>query len=402
MTTIRRNVILLAVCQALMMSGMSLIITTAALVGFNLADDKTLSTLPVALVFIAMMLTSVPASLLMERIGRKAGFMFAALFSLSGAILATFAIINERFWLFVLATACIGIFNGFGNYFRFAVVEIVDESFKSKAVSLVMAGGVVAAIVGPNLANWMRNSIEGSVFAGSYAALVIVYALLFVVLVFVRLPNRQHDEADTRVPARPLSEIIAQPRFITALICGMFGYGVMNLIMTATPLAMHHHSHSFSDTAFVIQWHALGMFAPSFVTGYLIKRFGVLNILFTGGVLGLICVLINFTGSSVVHYWLALLFLGISWNFLFIGATVLLTETYHPSESAKAQALNEFAVFTTVALASLSSGALHSTFGWQAVNYGVLPFLVLILISILWVGISAKKYQQTDTVHDEI
>ena len=402
MMSIRGNVVLLATCQALMMSGMSLIITTAALVGFNLAADKSLSTLPLAVVFIAMMFTSIPASMLMQRIGRKAGFLLAALFSISGAILATIAIMNENYWLFVFAMACIGIFNAFGNYLRFAVVEIVEESFKSKAVSLVMAGGVVAAIVGPNLANWLRHSIDNAVFAGSYAALIGVYGLLFIVLLLINIPAKKENESGAVLPARSLWVIVTQPRFITALVCGMFGYGVMNLIMTATPLAMHHHAHSFSDTAFVIQWHALGMFAPSFVTGHLIKRFGVLTILFIGGVLGLACVLVNLNGSTVSHYWMALVLLGISWNFLFIGATVLLTETYRPAESAKAQAVNEFAVFTTVAFASLSSGVLQNKFGWQAVNYGVLPFLLLILLSIMWVGLSSRKDARTSSVSVEL
>lgn len=402
MMTIRGNVVLLATCQALMMSGMSLIITTAALVGFNLAADKSLSTLPLAVVFIGMMFTSIPASMLMQKIGRKAGFLLAALFSISGAILATIAIVSENYWLFVFAMVCIGIFNAFGNYFRFAVIEMVDESFKSKAVSLVMAGGVMAAIVGPNLANWLSHSIDNAVFAGSYAALIGVYVLMFIVLLLINIPAKKENEPADALPARSLWVIVAQPRFITALVCGMFGYGVMNLIMTATPLAMHHHAHSFADTAFVIQWHALGMFAPSFVTGYLIKRFGVLSILFAGGVLGLACVLVNFTGSTVSHYWMALVFLGISWNFLFIGATVLLTETYQPAESAKAQAINEFAVFTTVAFASLSSGFLQNKFGWQAVNYGVLPFLLLILLSIMWVGLSSRNEARLAAVSDDI
>lgn len=368
-----------------MMSGISLLITTAALVGADLAPRQWLSTLPLATLYIAMMLTSIPASLLMERTGRKKGFMLATLFSIAGATTATIAIIKGEFWLFVMGTTLIGVFNGFGNYFRFAAAEAVDETHKSRAVSMVLAGGVIAAFVGPNLANLMRNYIESALFAGSYAVLIMLYILSFIILKFIHLPSQTKNiDLRTKYEARPLNVIFMQPKFITALICGMFGYGIMNLVMTATPLAMHHHAHPFADTAFVIQWHALGMFAPSFITGYLIRNFGVLTILFIGGLLGLACVCINLLGSSVIHFWAALLLLGISWNFLFIGATVLLTETYRPEERTKTQAFNEFAVFSTVSMASLSSGAIQKTLGWQAVNIGVMPFLVLILVSIIW------------------
>lgn len=368
-----------------MMSGISLLITTAALVGADLAPRQWLSTLPLATLYIAMMLTSIPASLLMERTGRKKGFMLATLFSIAGATTATIAIIKGEFWLFVMGTTLIGVFNGFGNYFRFAAAEAVDETHKSRAVSMVLAGGVIAAFVGPNLANLMRNYIESALFAGSYAVLIMLYILSFIILKFIHLPSQTKNiDLRTKYEARPLNVIFMQPKFITALICGMFGYGIMNLLMTATPLAMHHHAHPFADTAFVIQWHALGMFAPSFITGYLIRNFGVLTILFIGGLLGLACVCINLLGSSVMHFWAALLLLGISWNFLFIGATVLLTETYRPEERTKTQAFNEFAVFTTVSMASLSSGAIQKTLGWQAVNIGVMPFLALILVSIIW------------------
>jgi MFS family permease len=188
--------------------------------------------------------------------------------------------------------------------------------------------------------------------------------------------------------------IAAQPMFIVALVCGMLGYGVMALAMTATPLAMHHYAYPFSKTSFVVQWHVLGMFAPAFFTGHLIKRYGVLNIMLAGGILGVACVAVNLAGSSVAHFWAALLFLGISWNFLFIGATTLLTETYRPEERAKVQALNDFCVFTTVALASLSAGALQNSYGWQVVNFGLIPLLIIIMVSIIW----GKSRHDTVTV----
>ncbi len=275
MSTFRRNVPLLATCQALMMSGTSLIITTAALVGFALAEDKSWATLPLAAQFIATMCTTIPASLLMDRIGRRQGFMLASLFGVSGAVFATLAILRGNFSLFVFGTAQIGIFNGFANYYRFAAADAVGTDLKGRAVSYIMAGGVIAAFVGPNLANMTRGFVENAPFAGSYASLVCLYILSLAVLAFLKLPPKPVTEnLPGKGTGRSLRVIAAQPMFIVALICGMLGYGVMALAMTATPLAMLHYTHPFSKTSFVIQWHVLGMFAPSFVTGHLIKRYG--------------------------------------------------------------------------------------------------------------------------------
>lgn len=396
MNSFWRNVPLLAVCQALMMSAASLIIATAALVGVSLAEDKSLATLPLAAQFIAIMLTSIPAAMLMQRIGRKSAFMFATLFGVTGGVLTTTAIMQGEFWLFVVGTACVGVFNGFGNYYRFAAADAVEIDLKSRAISYVMVGGVIAAVVGPNLARITKDSIETAAFAGSYASIIALYILSFLVLALVKLPAPTgHHKQYEQSPARSLKEIALQPKFIVALISGMFGYGVMTLVMTATPLAMDHHHHHFDDTSFVIQWHVLGMFAPSFFTGHLIRRYGVLNIMFIGGLMGVACVVINLLGTSVSHFWFALVLLGISWNFLFIGATTLLTETYRPEEQTRTQAVNDFAIFTTVALSSLSAGALQHHYGWQAVNYSVLPLLILMLVShvwLIWKDVTHSRY----------
>ncbi|MCB1757372.1 MAG: MFS transporter [Gammaproteobacteria bacterium] len=396
MSVFYRNVPLLTTTQALMMSGNSLLVAISALTGHHLATDKSLATLPLAAQFIATMLTSIPAAMLMARIGRKQAFMAATSLGMSGALLATYAILNGSFWLFTLATMLIGAFNGFGNYYRFAAADSVDAGQKARAISWVMAGGVIAAIVGPNLARYSRDLLENAPFAGSFAALFTLYVISLAVLGFLALPAKPADEMNApATPARPLVEIARQSKFIVALICGMLGYGVMSLVMTATPLAMHHHHHVFDDTAFVIQWHVLGMFAPSFFTGRLISRWGLINIMLTGALLGLACVGINLIGTSVWHFWLALLLLGISWNFLFIGATTLLTETYHAEERARTQAVNDFAVFTAVALSSLSAGYLQHQFGWQAVNIGVIPLLMIILLSLVWLRIRPAETVQS-------
>lgn len=366
------------------MSGTSLMVATSALIGFALAGDKTYASLPFASQLLATMLTSIPAGLLMSRIGRKRSFLLGTIIAMLGAMVCAYAIIHHWFSLFILGSVFIGVFSGFANFYRFTAADNVDEEHKSRAISYVLAGGVLAAVIGPNLANHTRELISGAAFAGSFVSIVGLYILSFILLNFLDLPYQKQSMEIKIHTGRAISQIARQPRFIIAVICGMLGYAIMTLVMTATPLAMQHHHHVYSDTAFVIQWHVLGMFAPSFFTGDLIKRFGVLRIMFLGTVFGLLCVLINLTGTSVTHFWVALLLLGVSWNFLFIGATTLLTETYTPDERFKTQALNDFFVFSMVSAASLSAGILHHKLGWQFVNYLAFPALFIITMAILW------------------
>lgn len=376
----------------MMVSAMSLIVSTSALVGYNLATDKSYATAPIAIGLIATMFASIPAALWMQHVGRKTGFMAASMIGFVGAGLLAFSISEHMFWLFIAASALIGIFNAFGNYFRFAAADAVDEAHKSRAISLVLAGGVIAAIVGPNLANQTRFLIPNAEFAASYAILMVFYVASFILLGFLKLP-KQADllHAHESGAARPLGEIIRQPKFIVAVICGMLGYGIMSLVMTATPLAMQVRHLPFSDTAFVIQWHVLGMFVPSFFTGHLINRFGVKSIMFLGAVIGLGCAGINIAGSTTMHFFAGLLLLGISWNFLFVGATALLTETYRPAEQFKTQAINDFIVFTMVAVASLSAGVINHMFGWLMINYSAIPLYLIALISILLLKQSERR-----------
>jgi MFS family permease len=382
MASMKRNVLLLAGAQAMMMTGGSLLIATSALVGFRLSPDKSLATLPLALQMLAGMLTSIPASLLMQRIGRQRGFLLGSTLGALGAGLAAYAIVQSSFVLFALAAALSGMFVGFGNYYRFAAADAASEAYKSRAISFVLAGGVVAALVGPNLANWTSDWLA-TPFAGSFVALTGIMVLSFFTLLFLHIPR---TTAETHGGGRPLATIASQPAFVVAAIGGMLGYGVMALVMTATPLAMHEHHYAFGDTAFVIEWHVLGMFAPSFFTGHLIRRFGVLQVMLMGALLNAACVLVNLSGVSLHHYWLALTLLGIGWNFLFIGATTLLTETYAPAEKAKTQAFNDFLVFSTVTVAVLSAGTLQHHLGWRAVNLGVVPLIAITLAAIAWLA----------------
>ena len=377
----KRNITLLALSQAMLITGTSLLLASCALVGMTLTSIKSLATLPLALLFLAQMATTIPASLYMQRVGRRLGFMTSAVFGMAGAAIATIGVLQAEFSIFCFGTILIGVFNGFGQYYRFAAAETAPEDYRSRAISYVLAGGLIAAFAGPNLAKWSRQLLPAE-FAGSYAILIEIYLLALGISFFLRMPEPGEDARVTG--GRPLGEIARQPAYLVAVASAMVGYGVMNFIMIATPLAMHDYAHPFSDTAFVIQWHVFGMFVPSFFTGQLIRKFGTANIILVGVLLLGLCVGINFTGIAVIHFWSSLIFLGFGWNFMFVGATTLLTETYFLNEKAKAQALNDFIVFGTVTLTSLSSGAVQNILGWKTINMAVIPFLILIAFANLW------------------
>jgi MFS family permease len=377
----KRNVTLLALSQAMLITGTSLLLASCALVGMRLTAAKSLATLPLALLFLAQMATTIPASLYMQRVGRRSGFMTSAVFGMAGAAIATIGVIKAEFSIFCFGTMLIGVFNGFGQYYRFAAAETAPEDYRSRAISYVLAGGLIAAFAGPNLARFSRQLLPEE-FAGSYAILIGIYLLALGVAFFLRMPDPETAERSTG--GRPLGQIARQPAYLVAVASAMVGYGVMNFIMIATPLAMHDYAHPFSDTAFVIQWHLFGMFVPSFFTGQLIRKFGTANIILVGVLLLGLCVGINFTGITVIHFWSSLVLLGFGWNFMFVGATTLLTETYSLNEKAKAQALNDFIVFGTVTLTSFSSGAVQNILGWKTINMAVIPFLILIVFANFW------------------
>jgi len=397
MLRMRHNVLLLSLCQALMMTGNSLIIATSALVGLALATDKSLATLPLALQFLATMLTTIPASQLMRLVGRRTGFLIGVTLGLIGAGLAAYAIHHKVFVLFGVATFFIGMFNGFAVFYRFAAVDTASEDFRARAISYVMAGGVIAAFLGPNLASISRELVISAEFVGSYLALMGVYVLSFIAVLFIDIPKLSAAERSTS--GRPLAAIMRQPRFLVALTAGALGYGIMSLVMTATPLVMHQHAYTFGDTAFVIQWHVFGMFAPSFVTGSLIRRFGLSNVMLAGALATAACVAVNLSGQGMWQIWSALVLLGIGWNFLFVGATTLLTETYQPAEKAKTQAINDFLVIATVTAAVLSAGSLQHHFGWHAVNLGVMPLIALIIVALVWLKLHDHR-QRTRAAND--
>ena len=388
----KTDVALLAACQALFMTGTSLLITASALVGLALAPSAKLATVPLGLQFLAMMLFTFPASLYMQRFGRRPGFATGAALGLLGASIAAVSVIGGSFAGLCAGSFCIGAFTAFAQYYRFAAADVADEEYRSRAISLVLAGGVVAAFAGPNLANASRDTIIAAPYAGGFVVVAGLAALTLLVLVFVRIPRPPARAGDG--PARPLVEIAVQPRYLTAVTGALVGYSVMNLLMTSTPLAMETRALPFADTASVIQWHVLGMFAPSFFTGHLIRRFGTLRIMLAGAVLQTACVAVNLSGDTYVHFLGGLVLLGLGWNFLFIGATMLLTETCTTREKAKAQGFNDLLVFTVVTLTAATSGYLHSELGWRSLNIGVLPFLVLVAMAIAWLGRVAGRAPQ--------
>jgi MFS family permease len=381
---LNRSIAQLVFAQAILLSVNSLMVTSAAIIGGHLAKNPALASLPLAVQFVAVMGTTIPASLLMRAIGRRSGFLLASVIGILGAACAALGIYLDSFIIFCLGTVGTGIYTGFGHYFRFAAIEVAPPNKKNAAISYVLAGGIAAAVIGPNLANLSRE-VFAITYLGTLLSVVVLYGLNSINFLLIKLPR-------PALPANPVAprsmlNIARQPAFIAAVASSTVGYSVMVLLMTATPLEMMHQQHGFGEVAFVIQWHVLGMFVPSFFTGHLINRFGVQRIILSGVALMLCSVAINVNGSSISHFWIALIALGVGWNFMFIGGTSLLSETYRSEEVAKAQAFNDFVVFTFAAISSFAAGALLHWLSWQFVNFAALPVICIALITQLWLWI---------------
>ena len=380
----RRNVAVLSGCQGLLLINNSILITVNALAGYALAPDKAIATLPVTMYFVGSAISTIPMSYLMKQYGRRAGFSVGAFCAVVGSLVCGAAVYLKDFWMLCAGVLVLGIYFAAGQYYRFAAADSARADFKSKAISLVLAGGIVGGFIGPETSKLTVDLVAGTRYVGPYVSLVF-YALL-AVLLLRWLHISPLSESERRAEGRPLAVIARQPAFIVALVCATVSYGVMNLLMAATPLAMDACQHPFSDAAFVIQWHVVGMFAPSFFTGTLIHRFGLTRVMLAGVVLNLVCVAIAVSGVDVMHFWLSMLLLGVGWNFLFVGATSLLTESHTPAERAKVQGVNDAAIFVTLVVSSLASGALFSFQGWQVMNYSAVPVLVLAGAGILWLA----------------
>jgi predicted MFS family arabinose efflux permease len=310
---------------------------------------------------------------------------------MAGALLCASALYAGNFWLLCAGTLVLGVYFAAGQYYRFAAAEVVPASFKGTAISLVLAGGIVGGFVGPETSKITRDIVAGHLYAGAYYSLV-AFALL-AALIVRGLDIAPLSAADSEGAGRSFSQIARQPAFIVAVLSGVVGYGVMNLLMTATPLAMVACQHPFREAAFVIQWHMVAMFAPSFVTGPLIRRVGLMPIMLTGAALLGACVMVALAGIDVMHFWLALVLLGVGWNFMYFGATALLTETHTPAERGKVQGVNDMAISFTMVLSSLSVGALFTYHGWQVMNVLAAPFIAIAAVAVVWLAIARRVPQ---------
>ncbi|CAG0962949.1 Riboflavin transporter RfnT [Burkholderiales bacterium] len=378
-----RTLALLAACQALLLINAAGLITINGLVGHMLADTKALATLGATTYVIGSALAAMPAALWMARVGRRAGFMAGALINIAGCAIAALALQQRSFVLFCAATAIIGVYQAVGLQYRFAAAEVAAPADRAKAISWVLAGGIAGGIVGPESMRFARDWFS-TPFTGSFVALA------GFALVALAVQSRVHVPPPTRAErsgaGRPLADIVRQPVFVVAVLAAALGYGVMNLLMVATPLAMDFCSHPFAQAALVIQWHVVAMYAPGLFTGTLIKRFGVLRIIVTGVVLMGGCVAVALSGTSVAHFLVALALLGVGWNFMYTGGTTLLIDAHTPAEKARAQGANDFAVFATMGVSSAASGALVSLAGWERMNAAALPALAVVVVAVAWLA----------------
>ena len=388
----RKNVWLLSACQALLLTNGVTLIAVSALAGQMLASNKALATLPATAYVIGSWCSTVPASLYMKRVGRRSGFLTGAGFGLVASLVTSTAMGVGSFALLCVGTFLFGIYNAFGQYYRFAAADAAPADFKAKAISYVLAGGLVGGIVGPALSRWTRELAQPP-FMATYASLAIFTLISMVVLSRLRIPDGANDAAQGEV--RPMCEIAAQPTFIVAATVAAFGYATMTLLMTATPLAMGFCGHPYGAAATVISSHVIGMFAPSFVTGSLIKRFGVLTVMGTGVALLFTCIGIALSGQEIPHFWWALVLLGVGWNFTYVGGSTLLTEAYRPSERAKVQGANEMIVFTVQAMAAFSSGVLVNARGWNTLNYVAIPMVTVCAIAVTWLVMKRRQSRPT-------
>ena len=383
-----QQVALLSAAQALFQTVSVLVMTIGALAGSILPPSPEWATAPIAAMFLGTAVGTVPASAWMSRVGRRTGFIAGALLGTTGGLLAAAGMIFASLLLLCLGSFLVGLYQSFAQFYRFAASEVADDAFRPRAISLVLAGGVVAALAGPALAR-LGGELMVPTYTASFVILAVVSLLGAILLLGLRIPPVSHAAAAEASAPRPLLEIMRQPTYLVALFGAASGYGIMILAMTATPLAMVHNQHGLGATATVIQLHVLGMFLPSFFTGSLIARFGVLRVMLAGVLLLAGHVLLSLGGTGFYSFASALVLLGVGWNFLYVGGTNLLTRTYSNAERAKAQAANDLTIFVVGLAASLSAGALHSVIGWQMMNLWLLPWLAAAAGAVIWLQRSA-------------
>ena len=386
---VNRNLLLLAFCQALFLTNNVTFIAINGLVGLQLAPWGWMATLPVTGYVVGAALSAMPVARLQARLGRQRSFQIGLVVAAASAASCALAVGIGSFWLLVASTVVAGFYSANGQLYRFAGIELAAPAFRERALSWVLAGGVLGAFLGPNLASATRGWFA-TPFVGAYVALVGVALVGLVVMGFIRFPALPAPVAGA--PAgRPNAELARQPAFVVAVMAAALGYGVMNLLMAATPIAMQQCKHPFESAALVLEWHVLGMFVPSFFTGSLIKRFGALPVMAVGLLLNIVCVAVALSGVDLMQFLVALAALGVGWNFLYTGGSTLLTQTYRPEEKTRAQGFMDACVFWTMALSSVSAGALITTQGWTLLNLGSLAPLALLGLALGWLGVSQRR-----------
>ena len=386
---LNKNLLLLIICQGLFLTNNVTFIAINGLVGLSLAPASWMATLPVMGYVVGAAFSTSLVAKSQNHFGRKISFQLGLLVAALSALLCAYAAISKNFWLLVLGTFIAGYYSANGQLYRFAAAELTEANQRDKAVSWVLAGGILGAVIGPNLASWTRNLFE-TAFLGAYLTLSIAALIGMIVMQFIHFPEEfkiQHALSD----GRPLNSILRQPVFLVAVIGAALGYGVMNLLMAATPLAMQICGLPFTDTAFVLEWHVIGMFAPGFFTGALIQRFGALKIMGIGVCLNFLCIFIALSGTDLYQFFIALFLLGVGWNFLFTGSTSLAITAYKPNERDKAQAAINFFVFGTMAFTSFGSGALITSQGWNILNLGSLIPAAITAAALIWLGLHQRK-----------
>ena len=386
-----RNLWLMVAAQGLFLTNNVVFIAINGLVGLSLAPYSWMATLPVMGYVVGGALATGPVAWTQARWGRKVSFQLGLAVAFGSAVVATHALITTNFWLLVAATVVAGYYSANGQLYRFAAAELAKPDYRERAVSMVLAGGLVGAVAGPNLAKWTQH-LGDKPFAGAYAALAVIALISMGVVAMVKFPPeppRKHGASG----GRPLIEIMSQPVFIVSTASAALGYGVMNLLMAASPIAMQVCGHPFKDAALVLEWHVIGMFAPGFFTGSLIKRFGVIPIMSAGVALNLLCIVIALSGIEVMHFLVSMFLLGVGWNFLFTAGTALSLQSYRPEEKDKVQGAINFCVFAVMVVSSFSSGALVTTQGWTLLNYGSLVPVALAGIAVLWYVLQGRPRQ---------
>ena len=368
-------------------------ISMGALAGYYLLDaDKSLASAPVTGFNVGVALGALPAAAILRKIGARTGFQFGTVLTALGGSVATAALFQGSFWGFAIGLLILGLGGAFVQQLRFAAADDAPAQFKARAISLVMAGGIVTAILGPQLVIFTRGLFAPIEFAGSFASIVILAAVGAVILSFLRPRGHAASAAPVHSePARPLSEIVRQPRFFVALLCAVSTYALMSYVMTGAPLAMVGCGFSPDEATLGISWHVMAMFAPSFFTGRLITRFGAERIVATGLLLLIACGVVALSGIALWQFWTALILLGLGWNFGFIGATAMVANTYRPSEKGRAQGFHDFVLFSTVAFGSLMSGVTYNIYGWDMLNWVIFPVAAVCLVALGWLATHSRR-----------